>query len=379
MSAEKESGKSRALEVTELLVPEPLLSVNISPAALVRKVAAGGATILYDEIDGLFGNAAREEGNVDVRSILNAGYRRGAKVYRCVGQGTNMEVTELPAFAPVALAGLRHLPDTLASRTILIRMKKRKINEAVEQFRLRKVKPEADRLQLLIAKWCLSIAFIVRDAEPEMPDGIVDRTAECWEPLLALADAAGGGWPEKGRKAALHLSARGKDESLSEGVELLQHCQDAFEDRRWMTTAILLESLWNRDESPWREYQRGKPLSDRMLARMLREYDIRSKDIRTDTGTRKGYYATDFRDAWERHLGPSTPSATSATSATKLINKNKSVADVADVADRIGENGHSGKTNGAAAESLPPASSWLNKQPHVALLSSDDPLDALED
>jgi hypothetical protein len=121
MSQEKESGKSRALEITDLLVPGPILSVNISPAALVRRVAEGGNTILYDEVDALFGSISREEANLDVRSILNAGYRRGAKVQRCITVGKRFEVEDLDAFAPVALAGLRNLPDTLASRAIISR------------------------------------------------------------------------------------------------------------------------------------------------------------------------------------------------------------------------------------------------------------------
>jgi hypothetical protein len=92
MSAEKESGKTRALEVTELLVPGGILSISISPAALVRRVAEGGVTILYDEIDGLFGTAAREEASVEVRSLLNGGYRRRSKVYRCVIIGKKIRV-----------------------------------------------------------------------------------------------------------------------------------------------------------------------------------------------------------------------------------------------------------------------------------------------
>ena len=126
MSAEKKSGKTRALEVTEMLTPGAILSFNASPAALVRKVAQGGCTILYDEIDGVFGSAKLEENNADVRSILNSGYKRGAKALRCVtGGGRKVELEELNAYAPVALAGLKGLPDTLASRSILIRLRRR--------------------------------------------------------------------------------------------------------------------------------------------------------------------------------------------------------------------------------------------------------------
>jgi hypothetical protein len=125
-------------------------------------------------------------------------------------------------------------------------------------------------------------------------------------------------------------NGRGYRQRPFPGVELLKHCREAFGDADRLTTGALIHKLCDRDESPWREI-RGKPLTDRGLAKRLSDYEIRSRDIRTDEGTRKGYYAADFYDAWQRHL---PPSPASATSATKLINKNKSVADVADVVAR---------------------------------------------
>jgi hypothetical protein len=215
MSEEKESGKTRALEATEMMTMTPgaLLSFSVSPAAMVRKVAGGGVTILYDEIDALFGNAKREEGNLDVRSILNSGYKRGNKSYRCTTIGKRIEVEELDAFAPVALAGLKSLPDTLASRAIIIRMRRRAPDETVEQFRHRRVKPIAAPVVERLAAWCRTID--IADADPAMPDGVMDRAAECWEPLLAIADAAGGAWPKLAREAAVHFVQGGRDESTS--------------------------------------------------------------------------------------------------------------------------------------------------------------------
>src|SRR3546814_20586174 len=82
LSPEPGSGKSRVLEITAMLVPNPLLSVNSSAAYILWKVSdqANRPTILYDEIDTIFGPAAR--GNEDLRGMVNAGYRRGAKIGR---------------------------------------------------------------------------------------------------------------------------------------------------------------------------------------------------------------------------------------------------------------------------------------------------------
>jgi len=115
------SGKSRALEVTEPPVPRPVHAVNTSPAYLFRKVSDpdGRPTVLYDEIDTVFGPKAKD--NEDIRGMLNAGHRKGAVAGRCVVRGKIIETEELPAYCAVALAGLDDLPDTLMSRSVVSR------------------------------------------------------------------------------------------------------------------------------------------------------------------------------------------------------------------------------------------------------------------
>ena len=137
LSPEPGSGKTRALEVSELLVPLPVEAVNVSPAYLFRKVGAeeGRATILFDEIDTVFGPKAKE--NEEIRGLINAGHRRGATAGRCVMRGKNIETEEISAYSALALAGLGWLPDTISSRAITIRMRKRKPGEKVEPFRRR--------------------------------------------------------------------------------------------------------------------------------------------------------------------------------------------------------------------------------------------------
>ena len=303
MSAEKASGKTRALEVTELLVPNSILSINASPAAIVTHVSAGAVTILHDEIDNVFGSAKSVEANADLCAILNGGYRRGAAVYRCVMQGKARELEKLEAFCPVAIAGLKTLPDTLASRSIFIRMRRRAPGESVEQFRQRKIRPQAQALFDALALRCREIERAMATVEPKMPDSITDRDAECWEPLFAVADAAGGDWPGTARIAAVGLIAGAADAILSDGVELLQHIREAFGTESKVWTSALVNSLCSRDESPWKDI-RGRDLGDRGLAEMLKPYGIKSRDVWVTGKTKKGYYAADFHDAWKRYLAP---------------------------------------------------------------------------
>src|SRR5262245_7819262 len=98
LSPEPGSGKTRALEVTETLVPNPVEAINVTASYLFRKVGDkdGLPTILFDEIDTVFGPKAKE--NEDLRGLLNAGHRRGAVAGRCVVRGKVIETEELPAY-----------------------------------------------------------------------------------------------------------------------------------------------------------------------------------------------------------------------------------------------------------------------------------------
>jgi hypothetical protein len=326
MSPEKMSGKTRALEVTALFVPSPILSISASPAVIVRLVAAAPRTILYDEIDAMFGTVKAQEANADFCSILNGGYRRGAKVYRCNTAGNKIEPEELDAFSPVALAGLRTLPDTLASRSIFIHMRRRAPGEEVEPFRERIHSQQAKPIMERLIEWCAE-----RNCGPvevELPDGIIDRNADCWEPLLVVADEAGGDWPERGRDAAVYLTANAADENLTEGVELLSHIKFVFAAETQLATQTLIDRLCNLEESPYADI-RGKKMDGAALAKRLKSYHIKSRVIRVGDKTPRGYLASDFQDAWSRYLPPSSDSRNTRNTRNIIDNKNNIVAPVA--------------------------------------------------
>ena len=134
LSPEPSSGKTRAIEITETLVPRPVEAVNVTPAYLFRKVGDqdGMPTILFDEIDTVFGPKAKD--NEEIRGLLNAGHRRGAVAGRCVVRGKTIETEEIPAYCALALAGLGNLPDTLITRCIVIRMRRRAPTERVQGY-----------------------------------------------------------------------------------------------------------------------------------------------------------------------------------------------------------------------------------------------------
>jgi hypothetical protein len=336
MSEEKGSGKTRLLEILSQVVRDPIMSMSASPAVIVRLVSQRTPTILLDEIDAVFGNAKAQEANLDLRSILNGGYRRGAKVHRCVTHGKKIETEELDAFAPVAVAGLRELPDTLASRSIIIRMKRRAPDEVVEQFRYRLHTAQAEPIRKALIAWCETHRDEIADAEPTLPAGIEDRAADIWEPLVAIADAAGGDWPKRARDAAVALTKSGVEETQSRGVTLLEHIREAIGQEPYIATTTLLDRLRERDESPWRDIK-GKPLDSRGLALRLKGYGIKSKTVRVSGSTPKGYDSADFADAWKRYLAPSQDIRHKGNSRHIFESKNNFVADVSDVAGGMAE------------------------------------------
>ncbi|MFB7571539.1 DUF3631 domain-containing protein [Streptomyces sp. NPDC056165] len=315
LSPEPGSGKSRALEIVETLVPQPMTAVNASAAALFRSVSNpnGRPTILFDEIDTIFGPKAGD--NEELRGFLNAGHRRTGVTYRCIGDGGNQTVQAFPSYAGVAVAGLGNLPDTIMTRSVIIRMRRRARNEHIEPFRARIHEAEGHRLRDRLAEWAEHARGFVMDAWPEMPDGVTDRPADVWEPLLAIADAAGGDWPERARAACVTLVTASKaNDKGSLGIRLLTDLRDHVMvgiDR--LPTVAILDRLNALDDAPWADLH-GKPLDNRRLSKMLAEYmtadnePIASRNIKTAGSVLKGYYAADLRDAWARYCPPPSES-----------------------------------------------------------------------
>jgi phage/plasmid primase-like uncharacterized protein len=317
LSPEPGSGKTRALEITETLVPRPVEAINATPAYLFRKVSApeGLPTILYDEIDTLFGPKAKD--NEEIRGILNAGHRRGAMAGRCVVRGKIIDTEELPAFCAVALAGLGNLPDTILTRSVVVRMRRRSPSETVEPYRRRVHAPIGNGRRDRLAHWARAVQKQAAALRPLMPDGVTDRNADVWEPLLAVADLAGGDWPRKARCSAVSLVSLAKAASPSLGVRLLGDLREIFGvSSDSVFTEEILRKLRDLDEAPWGDLK-GKPIDPRRLAALLKPYGIASKQIRIGATTAKGYARTDLHDAWTRYLGQAAmKSETSGTPDT---------------------------------------------------------------
>ena len=168
---------------------------------------AGPVTVLLDECDAIWKRKGDESAEA-VRSIINAGHRKGATVGR-VEMNSEAKLQRFPVYAPAALAAKGDpLPDTIMSRAIVIHMRRRAPDQEVRRYRERIARPEGEALRGKIAAWAASVAAKVGDPWPELPPGVDDRPADVWEPLIAIADLAGGDWPAA-RPRGLHRARQG--------------------------------------------------------------------------------------------------------------------------------------------------------------------------
>jgi uncharacterized protein DUF3631 len=301
-SPEKQCGKSRLLEVLELLTRKAWFTGHATPAALVRKIGADCPTLLLDETDQALKSG--DEYAAALTGILNNGYRPGMPYTMCIGQGTKIVQRDFNVFCPKAIAGIGSLPDTVADRSVPIRME-RQIGRKAEKFRRREVLPIADPLQIRISKWAHRRQADWLTARPEFPPCLSDRQEDVIEPLLAIADDAGGDWPTQARQALTELFAGNRQDGESIGGKLLGDIRDIFADRLWekIASADLAEALAGIETSPWGEWGKTrKPITPTSLAKLLKPFKIFPKTVRVTAGTIKGYTRETFADAWDRYL-----------------------------------------------------------------------------
>ena len=307
LSSEPASGKSRALEVTAQLVPRAIEPVNASPAYLFRRTASadGRPTILHDEIDTVFGPKAKD--NEDVRGFINAGYRKHSKYGRCVGNRNGQFTTEdIPAYCAVAVAGLGNLPDTILSRSVIVRMKRRAPHEAVEPFRVSKFQEESSAIRQHIEQWASQRKDLLANMNP-LPSEVTDRDADVWEALIAIGDCADEPWSQAIRVTAVTLVTLKREPPQSLGIQLLSDIKAIFDHKKVksISTKELLFELNELTTCPWEDSEHVK-LDERKLSKFIKPYGVKSDSIRFGEVVCKGYKLDFFKDAFTRYLPAST-------------------------------------------------------------------------
>ncbi len=126
-------------------------------------------------------------------------------------------------------------------------------------------------------------------------------------------------------KAAKMLTVGNDCESA--GVQLLRDLQGLFKERNRdkITSTDLVEALAKMAERPWAEWKKGKPITTRQVARLLKQFDIAPGVFRVGETTHRGYNKDDCIDTFTRLVDRSVTPERNIT--IQIVTENSDVTD----------------------------------------------------
>jgi hypothetical protein len=274
---------------------------TISKAAIYRTIEADRPTLILDEVGWVVDLKDERQG------ILCGGFERLGYVEICEGEGANITTKRYSTYSPKAFGLIGKLTPTLMHRSIEIRMQRKAKRDKVERLR-RRDNAEHQGFRRRLQRWANDNRASLGSITPKEVAGLNDRAFDAWEPLLAIAEHVGGDWPKLTREAAIALSG-GESASEERGIELLADIKAAFDAsaKVAITTKSLISVLCVDEEKPWANYDKGKPITDRQLAKLLKPFAIISETVHpheTAEAKARGYRRARFGDIFERYLNP---------------------------------------------------------------------------
>lgn len=323
------SGKTTTLDHLQRLCFRSVQAASLSsPSLLARLLEREPRTILVDEVDRTLDPKA--EGSRELLAILNSGYRKGASrpvlVQKKDESGvTEWQAVEMSTYGPVALAGNSpNLPDDTRSRCITVLLLP-DLEGTVEDSDWQHIEDDAHALHDAIEAWTESVKDTVKDdridyttetyidpttGEHRTLEALRGRNRERYAPLLKVARAAGGEWPNRAKRLILNdLDQQADDREaglnrVPRHVQLLRDIAEAWptepdgQPQPHVPTNDLLRLLGFHNRDYWGTSAERGPLKPQGLGRMLSsKYSIRSSRI--STGDReRGYYYSDFTQAF---------------------------------------------------------------------------------
>ena len=318
LSPAKGCGKTRVLEVLELLCAKPQRITSASPASIFRMMKES-PTLLLDEVEALR-NSKPSESAQAILSILNAGHRKGATVTRCEAA----EIGRWSIFPFTAPKRLRPLADCRTRSRIVASAfpcSAKTASQTVERFLFARTPAEAEPIRSIMATWVDSNRNAIHQTYESMGDlrFLADREADLWMPVFAVCAVTAPKRVEELRRCALALSGAKAADDLDDSLALtlLANIRSVWTaGNQAMMTATLVEALGSISDSPWAEPEHR--LTPRKLAGILRPFGVEPRQVRIGLQTGKGYLRADFELAFSSYL-PSK-CAERETSETTRIN-----------------------------------------------------------
>jgi hypothetical protein len=299
-------GKTQVQRVVEPLVRNPLRTCNISESALFREIADSHPTLLWDEIDSIFGNRKASEANENKRALLNAGYERGIRAIRMERAQKGFKKITYDPFCPKILAGIGRLPGTIVDRSIPILIHRKLKTQPCQKYR-RKDRVSAKPLHDALETWASDpkLRETLRASQPLMPESLTDRQEDIWEPLLAIADSIGGDVPKLAREAAYALCGNDDDAGFDYGIPQLVAIRKVVGEQTRIRSADLIDKLWEADALPSRLMQDEKPNYKKIghhLSKLIKSYGGRpARQLDFDGQNARGYEAAELKEVFDRY------------------------------------------------------------------------------
>ena len=316
-SAEPHSGKTLCLNLLCDLTATCILYTGVPATPLIDRLTQGRSldefepseskdpcTVFLDDCQQSFGSSERQP----IIALLNSGSDTSGFFARA-NEDFNL-------FGPKAFAGNSPLPRSLAARCIPIHLRRPRPSEKFTRYSSAEAADAMEKLLARLREWLKQATHALSEAaknEPrDLPLALSPGQSKCAEPLVHIADVAGGAWPAKVRAA---LVAVFDLVEVSPELQLLSDVRAIFRNKNnpeYLATSDLLSELREMENRPWSAWG---PKSGRRLAGHLRKFDIGPSPLHYGCSTGfKGYRISDFQDAWERYL-PSAASVESDESA----------------------------------------------------------------
>lgn len=297
---EKRCGKTQLATLMGRMSKRSIMASNVSQSALFRTIERYKPTFVIDEADSFF------HGDMDLKNIINCGFSRdNPYVWRCVGD--NHEPIPFDVFGAKIISGIGKLPSTVMDRSISLTLRRALPTE--KRQRVKDIpKATTETIKAKLARWADDNMDKVATSKPKLPETIYNREFDTWEILFQIADTLGDDWLKLVTNACLAITQTDSKEP-SENEELLSDIKAIFELQAVdsMATRDLLTALIGADSDGltkrWATSNKGQPMTDRQLAKRLKDFEIKSSKINKPNETQKrGYYLADFADAFKRYL-----------------------------------------------------------------------------
>lgn len=297
---EKRCGKTQLATLMGRMSKRTIMASNVSQSALFRTIERYKPTFVIDEADSFF------HGDADLKNIINCGFSRdNPYVWRCVGD--NHEPIPFNVFGAKIISGIGKLPTTVMDRSISLTLRRALPHEKKQRIK-ELPKATTETIKAKLARWADDNMDRVATAKPAIPESIYNREFDTWEILFQIADTLGGNWLQLTTNACLAITQTDSKEP-SENEELLADIKAIFEGQGVdsIATRDLLSALIGADSDGltkrWATSNKGQPMTDRQLAKRLKDFEIKSSKINKPNETQKrGYYLADFADAFNRYL-----------------------------------------------------------------------------